>query len=243
MASQRFNPFDRLRSPAGDRPAAGAKPDDAEEIMVIGLGRFGSALARTLVQMGHEVLGVDLDESTVQHHAAELTHVVAADATNPATLEQLGAADFPTAVVGIGGDIEASILTTAALVDIGVERIWAKAITAAHGRILERVGARHVVYPEHEMGERVAHLVTGRMLDYIGLDDDYALVQTRPPRDMVGHTVGDLALRSRHGVTVVCIKPAGQSFTHATAGTVLQEGDLLLVAGEPRQVDRFADLT
>lgn len=122
------------------------------------------------------VLGVDVDAGVVQTYSTSLTRVVQADTTNAAVLAQIGAADFPMAVVGIGGDIEASILTTAALSDMGITCIWAKAITMAHGRILERVGADHVVFPEHEMGERVAHLVTGRMLDYIELDEGFALV-------------------------------------------------------------------
>jgi len=209
--------------------------------MVIGLGRFGGAMAETLVRMGHDVLGVDADLAVVQAFGTRLTHVVQADSSTVDVLDQLGTRDFSHAVVGIGGDIEASILTTAALVDLGVKNIWAKAITDAHGRILERVGAHHVVFPEHDMGERVAHLVTGRMLDYIEIDDSFVLVETMPPKELVGRTLGEAGVRARYGVTVVCIKPAGESFTYATPDTAISADDILLVAGEIKQAEAFAD--
>ncbi len=213
------------------------------QILVVGLGRFGGALAQELVALGFEVLGVDLEERLVQAHAAHLTHVVQADTTDPATLRQLGAADFQSAVVGIGTNVEASILTTSALVDEGVPNIWAKAITESHGRILERVGADHVVFPEHDMGQRVAHLVSGRMLDWFQLDESFAMVETVVPGDFVGRTLGESGLRDRFGLTVVCVKPHGQGFTYATADTLLAAGDVLVVAGPPDKAERFAHMT
>ena len=209
-------------------------------IVVIGLGRFGSAVASTLTEMGHEVLGIDLDDDLVQDHMDRLTHVVSADTTNQKVLNQLGVADFSHAVVGIG-DVESSILTTSELAAIGLPNIWAKAATAAHGRILERVGAHRVVFPEGDMGERVAHLVTGRMIDYIELDDEFALVETTAPRDVVGKSLGEAGVRDRFGVTVVCVKPVGQSCTYATPDTIIGADDLLLVAGETAQAERFAE--
>src|SRR5512135_478514 len=125
-------------------------------------------------------------------------------------MRQLGAHEFDRAVVGIGNDIESSILTVAVLVDLGIRQIWAKAISRAHGRILGRVGAHHVVHPEREMGERVAHMVTGRMVDYIEFDDGFALVETRPPAELVGRTLGEAGVRRRYGVTVVCVKRRGE---------------------------------
>jgi trk system potassium uptake protein TrkA len=145
--------------------------------------------------------------------------------------------------VGIGTNVEASILTTAALVDLGVPNIWAKAVTEAHGRILERVGAHHVVFPEHDMGQRVAHLVSGRMLDWFQLDQDFAMVETVVPRQFVGVSLGESGLRDRFGLTVVCVKPQGQGFTYATADTRLAEGDVLVVAGPPGSAERFAHMT
>jgi len=161
---------------------------DKSGILVLGLGRFGGAIAETLTELGRDVLGVDADPTIVQSYAGHLTHVVEADTTNVDALRQLGADEFKCAVVGIGTDIEASILTTLALVDLGIGTIWAKGITTSHGRILERVGATRVVLPEHEMGERVAHLVAGRALNYIEFEDGFALVETKPPREYIGKT-------------------------------------------------------
>ena len=212
------------------------------EIVVIGLGRFGSALAGTLIDMGHEVLGIDADEHRVQQHAGHLTHVVQADTTNEETLRQLGVGDAVTAVVAIGADIEASVLTTGALVDLEVPNIWAKALTQPHGRILERVGAHHVVFPEAEMGHRVARLVTGALIEYFALDDDFVLVEMRVPRNLAGLMLGDTDLRASYKVTVVCIKPEGQAFTYAESATHLGEHDLIVVAGHRGDIERFADI-
>ena len=211
------------------------------EVLVVGLGRFGGSLAEALVELGHEVLGVDADPKLVQSFAERLTHVVEADATDIDALRQIGAADFQRAVVGIGTDIEASILATSHLSDLGVGRIWAKAITVAHGRILRRVGAHEVVFPEHDMGRRVAHLVTGRMLEFVQLDEGFALVETFPPKDLVGRSLTDAQVRKRYGVTIVCIKPDGGRFTYATADTIPGPKDVLVVAGEPHAVEAFAE--
>lgn len=211
------------------------------EILVIGLGRFGSSVARTLVEMGHEVLGVDLDANLVQDHADVLTHVVEADTTSERALRQIGAADVVTAIVCIGTDVESSVLSTAALVDIGVPNIWAKAITEPHGKILQRVGAHHVVFPEADMGMRVAHLVTGRMLEYVALDENFVLVETPVPRSLVGVSLADAGIRAAFNITVVCVKPEGGLFTYATSDTVLGDRDLIVVAGHRRDVERFAE--
>ena len=213
-----------------------------EQTLVIGLGRFGQALAGTLAELGHEVMGVNASEKIVQACATTMTHVVRADATDVEALRQLGAADFPKAVVAIGNDIQASILVTYALVDLGVPKIWAKAITAQHGAILERVGAHRVVFPERDMGVRVAHTMVGRTIDYIALDEDFVLVETTVPRDIVGKTLRDAELRRRHDVTVVCIKRPGGSFEYATPETVVHEGDLIVVAAQIDRAKAFAAL-
>ena len=211
-------------------------------MLVVGLGRFGTALAETLMDLGHQVLGVDSDAGNVQRNADRLTHVVQADGTDDEVMRQLGAGEFGRAVVGIGTDLEASILTTSVLADLKVPDIWAKAITVAHGRILERVGAHHVVFPEHDMGRRVAHLVTGRMIEFVQLDEGFALVELKPPKQIVGRSLGDAQVRTRYGITVVCIKPKGGSFTYATPGTVPGPDDILVVAGETDRVEGFAEL-
>lgn len=236
MADQSLPPHVEWRS---DPPAI---TGSWSEVLVVGLGRFGSAVALTLEHLGYEVLGVDTEMPVVQEHSSQLSHVVQADSTNIEALRQLGAADFRAAVVCIGSDIEASILSTAALADLEIENIWAKAITESHGRILRRVGADAVVFPEHDMGVRVAHMVTGRMIDYIELDDGFALVETLAPAEAHGKTLTESGLRAKHDVTVVCIKPRGKVFTYATPDTLINEGDILLVAGETRQIERFANL-
>lgn len=213
------------------------------EILVIGLGRFGSSLARELMNMGCEVLGVDTNLERIQAHMDVLTQVVQADSTNEQAMRQIGAADAETAVICIGTDIESSVLTAACLVDLGVENIWAKAITESHGKILERVGAQHVVFPEADMGVRVAHLLTGRMLEYVELDDDFALVETLAPPFLVGIPLGDSGLRARYKVTVVCVKAPGSTFTYADRQTVLGPEDLIVVAGHNADVARFTDNT
>lgn len=219
-----------------------AKTKPVDPVLVIGLGRFGGALAESLVGLGHEVLAIDSDDRRVQDWAGRLTSVVQADSTSEEAMRQLGATDFTRAVVAIGGDVEASILTVGVLVDLGIPIIWGKALTRAHGRILERVGATKVVYPEHDMGERVAHMVTGRMIDYIEFDDEFALVETAPPRHVVGKTIAESGIRSQHGVTVVCIKRPRESFTHATKESVITQDSMLIVAGKTELAERFANL-
>ena len=220
----------------------GQGPDhdhSAESVFVVGLGRFGSALAETLVGLGVDVLAIDTDASRVNEFAEILPSVRQADGSNQNALRQLGIEQFDAAVVAIGTGIEASILTTAALVDVGVPNVWAKAITSEHGRILERVGAHHVVFPEKQMGERVAHAVTGAVVDYFALDDDFVIAELEAPASLVGSTLAEAAIRQKHGVTVVSVKPAGKSFTHATAETKISKRDLLVVAGPTKEVDRF----
>jgi trk system potassium uptake protein len=213
-----------------------------QRIAVIGLGRFGSSLAMELMQRGWDVLGIDEDAQLVQKVSDELTHSAVADCTDMEVLRQLGVYEFSSTVVGIGTDVEASILVASNLLEAGVPNIWAKAISRQHGQILERLGIHHVVLPEHEMGERVAHLVTGRMLDFIEFDDDYALIKTVAPDSATGVPLGESGVRSEHGVTVVGIKQAGQDFTYATAETVVAKGDVIIVTGKTRAVEAFAEL-
>ena len=212
------------------------------EFLVIGLGRFGGGLATTLVELGHDVLGVDADPKVVQAFAGTLTHVVEADSTDMEAMRQIGARDFATAVVAIGTDIEASILTTSVLVDLRVPKIVAKAVTESHGTILERVGAHRVIFPERDMGVRVGHSLAGAMIDYFQLDPGFALVETTAPQVIVGKTLAQAEVRRRYGITVVCIKPEGGSFTYATPDTVVQEGDILVVAGETPRAEAFGEL-
>ena len=215
----------------------------SDSVVVIGLGRFGGAVAESLVRLGHDVLGIDEDAALVQSWADRLTHVVQADTTSSDTLRRLGVQDFERAVVGIGTDIEASVLTVLALSELVMKDIWAKALGDKHGRILERTGAHHVVYPEMAMGERVAHLVTGKMIDFIEFDDGFAIVKTRAPREAEGRTLAECALRSKHGITVVGVKRPRTDFAYARPETKVEPGDLLIVCGPTRLVEAFAATT
>jgi trk system potassium uptake protein TrkA len=214
----------------------------SNQVVVIGLGRFGASVGAELVRRDCEVLGIDSRPKVVQLHADDLTHSAVADTTDTEALRQLGVPDFTRAVVGIGTSIEASVLTTQVLSDFNIPHIWAKATSRQHGRILERVGAHHVVLPEYDMGERVAHLVTGRMLDYVQVEDDFAIAKTHAPSEAVGRPLGECKLRKRYGVTVVGIKQPGQKFTYTTTDTVVG-ADLLIVSGTKSDIERFTDLS
>ncbi len=213
-----------------------------DSVVVIGLGRFGSSLACELIANDTEVLGIDADGDIVQEMSTQLTHCVRADSTNEDAMRQLAVHEFDRAVVAIGTHIEASLLTASLLKNLGVSNIWAKAISTAHGRILEQLGISHVVYPEHDMGRRVAHLVKGRMQDFIEFETDFAMVKTEPPKLLLGMPLADSGVRRAHGVTVVGVKKPGGSFTHATGETVLEPGDVVILSGQPRDVERFSEL-
>lgn len=211
-------------------------------VLVIGLGRFGAATAGELDKLGRDVLAVDADPARVQKWADRVRHTAVFDARDANALAQIGAADFSIAVVATGSSIEASVLITTNLVDLKVPQIWAKAISESHGRILTRIGAHRVVYPEREAGERVAHLVSGRMIDFIRFDDDFALVKMYPPRPIRGLSLVDSAVRSKYNITVVGVKSPGKPFTHATEHTVVSNRDLIIVSGTNDDIERFAAL-
>lgn len=210
-------------------------------VLVIGLGRFGASIAVTLEELGTEVMAMDNRPDLVQKFSGQLTHVVEADATQMEALAQVGAADFSVAVVGVGTSVESSVLITANLVDLGRPVIWAKAISTAHGKILERIGAHHVVYPEADAGKRVAHLVNGRLIDFIEFDDDFAIVKMRPPREIQGFTLSQSDIRSTYGVTVVGVKSPGRDFTYATPDTMVAPHDVIIVSGHTDLIERFAN--
>ena len=213
-----------------------------EPVVVIGLGRFGSAIALELTRRGTEVLAIDESGKLVQSLAGQLTRVVAADCTDIDTLRELGVDEFYRGVVAVGTDIEASILITSLLVELEVDDIWAKAVSAHHGRILQRVGANHVVFPEREAGQRVAHLVSGQLLDYLQVDEDFAIAKIRPPQPLIGTALDQTRLRSKYHVTVVAVKAEGEEFTYATPETVLAYEDVVLISGRVKDIDRVVAL-
>ena len=220
-----------------------ARKNLSDGVVVIGLGRFGKSLALELEREGIEVLGIDASDKLVQQLANRLTHVVQADSTDDKALRQLSVHEFSRAVIAIGTDLESSVLTASILLAMGISNVWAKAVSQSHARILTQLGVHHVVRPEHDMGQRVAHLVRGRMLDYIEFDDGYALIKTQPPAAVLGKPLAETRVRSYYNVTVVGVKRAGQSFTYATPETVLEEGDIVIVSGERDAVENFSDET
>ncbi|KRC62158.1 potassium transporter [Agromyces sp. Root81] len=215
---------------------------EADSVAVIGLGRFGSALALELMAGGTEVLGIDVDETLVQSLNGRLTQVVRADSTKEEALRQLAVDEFDRVVVAIGDDISASILTSSVLLSMGIPVIWAKVVDDRHGLILEQLGVHHVIYPEKDMGRRVAHLVRGAALDYIEVDPGYALVKAAAPVMLIGKRLGDSGLRTEHDVTVAAFKRAGEQWRNADADTVLHAGDTILVVGPTASAESFAQL-
>ncbi|MGO1411144.1 MULTISPECIES: potassium channel family protein [Microbacterium] len=211
-------------------------------VLVIGLGRFGAACSGELDRLDRDVLAIDADLDLVQKWSERVTHTVQADARNLDALKQIGAGDFQVAVVAIGSSIEASVLITANLVDLGIPQIWAKAVSHSHGKILARVGANHIVYPEREAGERVAHLVGGRMLDFIRFDDDFVLTKMYPPKFIRGRGLNESGVRTKYRVTIVGVKSPGKPFRYAEASTVVTNHDLIIVSGTSDDVERFASL-
>lgn len=213
-----------------------------DAVAVIGLGRFGEALALELEASGTEVLGIDTDEQVIQKVAGMLTHAVVADATDEEAMRQLSVDEFTRVVVGIGHDLESSILTCSVLQSFGIGDIWAKAISAPHARILAQVGCHHVVRPEYDTGTRVAHLIAGKLLEYIEFDDGYAIVKMRPPAEILGKTLAEAGVRDKYGVTIVGAKRAQEDFTYAVPDTIVNQGDLIIVSGARAKVESFAEL-
>ncbi|HEY9323298.1 MAG TPA: TrkA family potassium uptake protein [Agromyces sp.] len=215
---------------------------EADSVAVIGLGRFGSALAVELMAGGTEVLGIDLEEDLVQALNGQLTQVVRADSTKEEALRQLAIDEFDRVVVAIGGDVSASILTCSVLLSMQIPVIWAKAVDDRHGLILEQLGVHHVIYPEKDMGRRVAHLVRGAALDYIEVAPGYALVKTAAPSLLHGKRLGDTGIRASHGVTIAAYQHDEEPWRNADNNTMLHEGDTVLVVGPTSSAEAFAQL-
>ena len=209
-------------------------------VAVIGLGRFGTSVAESLTALGHQILAIDSNPALVQKWSERLPHVVEADSSDAEALKALGIRDMRHAVVAIGSDVEASVLTVLALSELNVPDIWAKAVSANHGRILRRTGAHHVVFPEAAMGERVAHLVVGKMVDFIEFDDGFAIAKVRPPWSLVGQKLATANVTSRYGVTVMGIKRPNADFVAATPEVVIDKDDLLVVSGDTKRVEKFS---
>jgi trk system potassium uptake protein TrkA len=209
-------------------------------VAVIGLGRFGAQVAESLARLGQEVLAIDADNERVRKWSQQLTQVVQADTTDQRALRQLGVPDLERVIVAIGTPIESSVLTVLALTELGVPEIWARATSTAHAKILSSVGAHHVIFPEAEMGERVAHLIISKLLDFVEFGTDFAIAKTRAPGSLVGRRLGDVGMRERYGVMVVGVRRADNRFDYAGPDTVITPDSMLIVEGTIDQVQRFA---
>ncbi|NLL20331.1 MAG: TrkA family potassium uptake protein [Firmicutes bacterium] len=207
---------------------------------VIGAGRFGENLALSLSEMGHDVLVFDADEKKVQELSYQVTHAVQGDSTNEETLKTLGITNFDVVVVAIGVDLQASILTSLILKDLGVKYIIAKAQNALHGKVLEKIGVDRVVFPEKDMGIRIARqLAAYNVLDCIDLSPDYSVTEFIAPKKMEGKSLGELGLRARYGINVIAIRSGEKINISPLADYMISKGDLLIALGENKVMEKL----
>jgi trk system potassium uptake protein TrkA len=206
----------------------------SRQFVIIGLGRLGSAMLETLLSLGHEVLGIDLDEDLVQDLSGDYpqAHLVAADATEEPVLRDLNVGHFDGGAVVIGENMEAGILATANLKELGVPFVVARAMSKLHGHVLERIGADRIIEPERDMGAQVARtMASPAVMDYVDLGGDEALIEAEVPKEWVGKSLADLALSRESGLTVLAVKPKGKAGTIPSGDTTLNEGDVIVVGG------------
>lgn len=211
-----------------------------EDVLVLGLGRFGGAVATELHRLGNRVTALELDPSLAETYLARVGRIVQGDATSVTTIEELKPHTFSASVLAIGSSIEASVLAAVNLIDGEAPKVWAKAVSPEHARILNRIGVHHVLSPEIESGKRLAHLIGSRLMDYIEFDDGFAIVKMTPPQEAVGFTLEQSSIRSKYGVTVVGVKSPGQDFTYARPETKVRNGDLIIVSGPTALIERMA---
>lgn len=205
-----------------------------KQFVVIGIGRFGKAVAERLYELGHEVLAIDTDEDTIQKVSEKVTHAVTADATDESVLRSLGVRNFDVGVVAIGSDIQSSIIVTLMLKEMGVGYVVAKAQNELHAKVLLKIGADRVVFPERDMGERVAHnLIATNILEFIELSEEHSIIEFAVLQGWIGKDLRDLNLRVKYGVTVVAIRNRNEDKINISpkADNEIREGDILIVIG------------
>jgi trk system potassium uptake protein len=213
-----------------------------KQFIVLGLGRFGSAVATTLAELGCEVLGVDSDPERVNSLKNKITEAVEANISDEKTLTELGAKNFDVAIVGVGENLESSILTVIILKEMGIKYIIAKAQNALHGRVLEKIGVNKVVFPERDMGIRIARgLITPNIEDYIELEPDYSVIEIRALPDFADKTLSELDLRTKYGINVLAIKRDHNFNISPSAKDVIKSGDFLIVIGDTKAITKLAN--
>lgn len=211
-----------------------------KEFAVIGLGRFGGSICRELSQLGMEVMAIDVDEDRVNEFSNIASHAVIADSTDELVLKSLGIRNFDHVVVAIGDNIQASILTTLMLKELGVENITVKATNDYHEKVLRKIGADQVVHPERDMGKRIANTIASTsVLDYLELSDEHSVVELMANKRIHGQTLRDLNIRARFGLNIVAIKRGKEIFVSPRATEAIYEGDILIMIGADDEIDRF----
>lgn len=210
------------------------------QYVVIGLGRFGSSLAKELVSLGYEVLGVDKREANVNEMSDVLTHTVQADWSDEEVYRSLGIRNFDCAVIAISEDIQASIMAAILCKEQGVKKVVAKAMSEIHGRVLEKLGVDRVIFPERDMGIRVAHLLASpNLLDYIALSNNYTVAELAVSRKISGSRLRDLDSRRRFGCSVLAINRRNEVIISPTADDAVYEQDIMVIIGTTQQIERF----
>jgi len=208
-----------------------------KQFAVIGMGRFGSSVARSLSEMGFQVLAIDSDEHRIQDIVSIVTYAVTADSTDEEAMRSLGIRNFDVVVVAIGQDIQASILTTLILKDMGVARIIVKAQNELHGKVLHKIGADKIIYPERDMGLRLAHhLISPNILDFIELSEDHSIAEILATEGMIGKSLKGLNLRARFGCNVMAIKKGTAMNISPNADDLIQPEDILVVVGKNKDL-------
>ncbi|HBW34934.1 TrkA family potassium uptake protein [Desulfosporosinus sp. BICA1-9] len=214
-----------------------------KQFVVIGLGRFGKSVAITISELGHDVLAIDKNESAVHSVMNDVTQAVQADAREEETLRALGVRNLDVAVVAMGDDLEANILITLMLKEMGTPYVVAKAQSSQHGKVLEKIGADKVIYPEQDMGIRLAHnLVTSNVMDYIELSPKFSIFEIVASAQFVNKSLGELDLRAVYGINVIAIKRNEDDIIVAPgANTVIEERDVLVIVGNKKLLAKLPD--
>lgn len=211
-----------------------------KQFAVIGLGRFGTSVAITLSRMGYEVLATDIDECRVNNIMEEVTSAVTLDALDGNALKNIGIRNFDVVVVGIGKEVQSSILVTVMLKEMGVKKVVAKAQSELHGKVLERVGADKVIFPERDMGVKVAHaLVSKNIMDQISISPEYSLVEMVATSKLINKTLEQSGARQKHGMSILAIRRGGSMIISPNASQVIHEGDILVVIGKTERLQDF----
>lgn len=211
-----------------------------KQYVVIGIGRFGESIAKTLYDMGNDVLVIDKNEEVIADIANSVTHAVQLDATDESALKSLGLSNFDVAIVTIGDDLQSSILVTLLVRELGVKYIVCKAKNDLHAKVLEKIGADRIILPEKDMGVRVAYnLVSSTILDYIELSPDYSIMEFQVLGEWSNKTLNELNLRSKYDINVMAIKQNGKINLSPRADDILKEKDILVVMGSAKSLTKL----